>query len=254
LSPSSASKAEKLGYQNIKVFIGGIPTWKKDQNIVYSSPEYVKESKATKTPLVIVDVRIQSKAVKGHIDGAVNLTIAQLEKSRKIFPSIKTAPIVVYSDNDTQAVSAFNTIRKWGYTNASILEGGVTGWAKAKNPLTSGKLATKIVYVPIPAKGSISVSEFKAIASSKPGNAVILDVRDTTEISKGMIKGAINIPTQDIVSRISEIPKDKKIVIHCQSGIRASMAYQTLEENGYDAHFLDAKIEISPDGKFKIES
>ncbi len=203
---------------------------------------------------MVVDVRSSAKAMKGHIDGAVNFTTTQLKKAKKKFPSIKTAPIIIYSDSDKQAKLAFKTIRRWGYKNASIMEGGIAGWTKAGNSLKSGQLTTKIAYVPKPVKGSIAVSEFKAIASSMPSNAVILDVRDANEVAGGIIKGAINIPTQDVAARLSEIPKDKKIVIHCRSGIRASMAYHTLKEKGYDAHFLNAKISVSSDGKFKIKS
>jgi rhodanese-related sulfurtransferase len=236
------------------VFSGGLPSWKKGGNYVYSSPKYLVTSKSTKTPVVVVDVRSKSKAMNGHIAGAVSYTTAQLKKSKKSFPKIKAAPVIIYSDSPKAARIAFKTIRKWGYKNASIMEGGVTGWTKAGNKLDSGQLATKIVYVPKPVKGSIAVSEFKAIAKSMPADAVILDVRDVAEVSGGMIKGAINIPTQEVASRMSEIPKGKKVVIHCRSGIRASMAYQTLKEKGYDAFFLNAKISIAPDGSFEIDS
>ncbi|MBU2509697.1 hypothetical protein KJ966_00090 [bacterium] len=231
-----------------------MPAWKKDKNIVYSSPAYILDSIKTKTPVVVVDVRNESKALKGHIDGAVNFSPDQLKQAKKSFPSDKSAPIIIYSDSDKESQAAFKTIRKWGYKNASILEGGITGWAKAGNSLKSGQLASEIVYIPKPVKGSIPVSEFKAIATSMPGDAVILDVRDASEVASGMIKGAINVPTQDVAARLSEIPKDKKIVIHCRTGIRASMAYQTLVEKGYNAYFLDAKITVTPEGTFKIES
>ena len=236
------------------MFTGGLPTWKKGKNVVYSSPAYITKSKKTKTPLVIVDVRSKSKAMKGHIDGAIHFTTAQLKKAKKKFPKVKSAPIIIYSDSKRQAKKAFKIVRKWGYKNATVLEGGVKGWARAGNPLKSNRLAKRIVYVPKPVKGSIPVKEFKAIANNRPHNAIILDVRDATEVAKGMIKGALNIPTQDIISQLSSIPKDKKIVIHCQTGVRASMAYETLIGKGYDAHFLNAKIKIAPDGTFKIKS
>ncbi len=236
------------------MFSGGLPAWKKGGNYVYSSPKYLVNSRKTETPVVVIDVRSQAKAAKGHIPGAVSFTTAQLKKAKKQFPSVKAAPVVIYSDNMKAAKAAFKTIRKWGYKNTSIMVGGITGWTQAGNKLVSGQLASKIVYVPKPVKGSIAANDFKAIASNMPADAVILDVRDATEVAGGMIKGAIHIPTQEVGARLSEIPRGKKVVIHCRTGIRASMAYQTLKEKGFDAYFLNAKISINPDGSFKIDS
>ncbi len=70
-----------------------------------------------------------------------------------------------------------------------------------------------------------------------------------------MIKGAINIPANEIKDRVNEIPKDKEIIIvvHCASGVRAEMAYNILKERGFEnVKFLNANIKIQKDGKFEI--
>ncbi len=202
-------------------------------------------------PVVVVDVRSASKVKKGHINGAVAYTTTELKKAKSKFPKAKSAPIIIYSDSEKQAKAAFKTIRKWGYKNASVLDGGVKAWQKAGNKLVSGKAGKKIVYVPKALPGSIAISEFKTIAKGS-SNAIILDVRDDDEVAGGMIKGALHIPTKDVAARLSEIPKGKKVIAHCKTGVRASMAYQTLKENGYNAAFLNAKISVAKNGKFKI--
>lgn len=201
-----------------------------------------------------MDIRDEAEATKGYIDGAVSMPLSELENARQKFPKQKTAPIIITANDDKEAKRAFSIVREWGYKNTSILQGGVMGWAQAGNPLNKGQLGSKITYVPKPVPGSISVKAFQKIARSTPSNTIIIDVRDAEETAKGMLKGAINIPTQDISSRLSEIPKGKKVVVHCKSGTRASMAYQTLKENGFDAYFLNATILIKSDGKFKIRS
>ncbi|NQU64636.1 MAG: rhodanese-like domain-containing protein [SAR324 cluster bacterium] len=235
------------------MFIGGIPSWKKGNNTIYSSPAYITTSAAQEFPVVIVDVRNSSKVIKGHITGAVAYTPAELKKSKSKFPKAKSAPIIIYSDNEQEAVSAFNTIRKWGYKNASVLDGGLKAWQTAGNDLVNGSAGKKIVYVPKPIPGSIDIKQFKALASSTPSDTLILDVRDDAEAAGGMIKGALHVQTQDVAARLSEIPKHKKVIIHCKTGTRASMAYQTLKENGYNAQFLNAKIKIAKNGSFKIK-
>jgi rhodanese-related sulfurtransferase len=69
---------------------------------------------------------------------------------------------------------------------------------------------------------------------------------------QGMLKGARNIPTQEISGKLSEIPKDKEIVTHCITGVRAEMAYLILKDAGYKVRFLNADIKIDKDGEYEI--
>ena len=229
-----------------------MPFWKKANNIVVSSPKYIKQSISKKIPLVVVDLRSKKQAQKAHIAGAVSIPANQLAAARVKFPAVKKAPIILYTDDQKAAVDAFKTVRSWGYKNTSVLAGGFNGWMQAKGPVQSGQTATEIVYIPKPAPGEISVEKFKAYASKLPSNVFILDARDSDEAAKGMLKGATNIPTQDVVNRMKDIPKNKVIVIHCKTGTRAEMAYQTLKENGYNVKFLKAKMKIKSDGSYRL--
>lgn len=75
--------------------------------------------------------------------------------------------------------------------------------------------------------------------------AFFVDVRDSSEVrSLGKIKGALNIPIDELRSRLDEIPKDKKIVLYCQSGTRSYNAEQMLRPLGYDCYNLDGSYSI----------
>lgn len=65
--------------------------------------------------------------------------------------------------------------------------------------------------------------------------ALLLDVRASGEYAAGHVEGAVNIPHDQIESRLSEITggKDKEIVLYCKSGRRAGIALETLAKNGY---------------------
>jgi rhodanese-related sulfurtransferase len=67
-----------------------------------------------------------------------------------------------------------------------------------------------------------------------------------------MIKGAVLIPDEDLATRIGELPKDKRIIAHCSTGIRAEMAYHKLKDAGYKSGFLNAEIDVDKAGNFKI--
>ena len=47
------------------------------------------------------------------------------------------------------------------------------------------------------------------------GTAIVVDVRSPESFKTGHIRGAINIPEQEITRRKDELPRDKKIVLYC---------------------------------------
>lgn len=229
-----------------------MPGWKKKGNLVASTVSNLKEFIEKDIPHVLVDVRPTDIAKKEHLKGAVSIPLKEIGTAKDRFPADKKAPIVLYANDAKTVVDAFKVIRGWGYINTSVLEGGIEAWKKTGNPVISDELKTTILYVPKSRPGEIGVEDFKKIAETLPADKFILDVRDEDEAMQGMLKGAKNIPAQDIKSRLSEIPKDKNIITHCSTGVRAEMAFHTLKEAGYNVRFLNANIKIDKDGKYEI--
>jgi len=56
-----------------------------------------------------------------------------------------------------------------------------------------------------------------------------IDVRSTSEFSSGHIPGAVNIPLDEIETRLSDVAKDRPLLLICQSGKRAEMVADSLE-------------------------
>ena len=151
------------------------------------------------------------------------------------------------------AVTVAKALIKAGQQNVMVLEGGMIGWQSAGYAIESGvPEATRIAYAPKPRAGSIPMAEFTTLAKKTPADVLILDVRNADEASDGMIKGALLIPDEELTARMGEVPKDKRIVTHCLTGIRAEMAYHKLKEAGYNAAFLNNEIDIGKDGSFKV--
>ena len=77
----------------------------------------------------------------------------------------------------------------------------------------------------------------KAFEMNKAG-AVLLDVRTPAEVAKGMAsESAVNVPLQELPQRLSEVPKDKDLLVYCRSGKRSMAASKFLVENGYTRVF-----------------
>ena len=92
-----------------------------------------------------------------------------------------------------------------------------------------------------------------AQTAAAPAAELILDMRNTDEANAGMIKGALLVPAEEILARMAEIPKDKRIIAHCSAGVRAEMAYHKLKAAGCNVGFVKADMEIDKSGtpKFK---
>lgn len=69
-------------------------------------------------------------------------------------------------------------------------------------------------------------------------NALLLDVRTPAEFESGHIEGAINIPVDDLRSRIGEIPVDQTVVAYCKVGMRGYLATRILLQHNRKAYNL----------------
>jgi hydroxyacylglutathione hydrolase len=77
----------------------------------------------------------------------------------------------------------------------------------------------------------ISLEEFKNLLNEK--DVEIIDVRNASEFNAGHIQGAKYLFVGTLPDNLDQISKDKKVVIHCQSGARAAIAYSLLTKYGY---------------------
>ena len=73
------------------------------------------------------------------------------------------------------------------------------------------------------------------LADSSAEKPFLLDVRTAQEFANGHIPGAVNIPVDDLRSRLQELPQDRKIAVYCQVGQRGYIATRILVQKGFSA-------------------
>lgn len=73
------------------------------------------------------------------------------------------------------------------------------------------------------------------LAASEADKPFLLDVRTPSEFTSGHIPEAVNIPVDDLRSRLNELPRDRKIAAYCQVGIRGYLATRILIQAGFQA-------------------
>ncbi|MCL1631947.1 rhodanese-like domain-containing protein [Sporolactobacillus sp. CPB3-1] len=86
----------------------------------------------------------------------------------------------------------------------------------------------------------ISTSELKNVYLPDKKENYFLDVRTRAEFSGQSIPGFINIPLQTLSEHLSKIPKDKELVVICQSGMRSTLACKLLTRAGYE-HVINVR-------------
>ena len=88
---------------------------------------------------LLVDVRGASDFEKGHIAGSKNVQMTQFDPENKQLAPAKSLPVVMVCKVGQTASVAAKRLRKAGFTDVAVLEGGIQAWQAADLPLVKGK-------------------------------------------------------------------------------------------------------------------
>jgi hydroxyacylglutathione hydrolase len=75
---------------------------------------------------------------------------------------------------------------------------------------------------------------FAAELLSSPDSPVTIDVRMPREREKKFIEGSLNFPLNHLVEHVSEIPKNRPLLVYCAGGYRSSIAASLLHRAGFE--------------------
>ena len=103
-------------------------------------------------------------------------------------------------------------------------------YSSAKDPVNMAGFAIENVLT-----GKVKQLQWRDI-EALPDDAVLLDTRTDAELARGGIHGAMHIPVDSLRERMSELPRDKKLYIFCQSGLRSYIACRILSQNGFECY------------------
>lgn len=168
--------------------------------------------------------------------------------------------VVIYDEgNALAAARLFYALDYYGFSNASLLNGGIQGWANAYPVVDYGSERA-------PGNFSVNVQESKfcdisyVMEASNDPNKIIFDVRSEEEYTgaderaeqSGHIPNAVHLEWSNVLEdegvpffksaqEIQEIydslgiTRDKEVIPHCHTNVRGSHAYFTLRLMGYDS-------------------
>lgn len=113
-------------------------------------------------------------------------------------------------------------------------------FGSAKDPVNMAGYAALNIIEGI----SESIQWYELEEKQKEGH-LLLDVRNESELeNNGRLKGAVNIPLDSLRERMTEIPKDRPIIVSCHSGLRSYIAERLLKQDGYTVKNLDGAFAL----------
>lgn len=198
--------------------------------------------------VVFLDVRDQAAFDAEHIPHSILISPINLASYTADSGALI---IIVLSNTDTARREAVTNILKQVSYPAFLLEGGIETWRQEGNQAfsygdpNSFLDQSKVTYIsPADAK--------KELASST--NIFILDVQSTENFEKRHLKGAVNIPLDQIERRSREIPSAKNILVYGESELISFRAGVRLSDlNIFTAKTLRGNSHLAPESGFILE-
>ena len=100
----------------------------------------------------------------------------------------------------------------------------------AKDPVNvAGMMAANAL------RGDMPLADWSEIGGT---HAMLLDVRETDEFSRGHLPGAVNLPLSDLRRRVEEVPRGREVWVYCAAGQRAYYAQRLLMQRGLEVKNL----------------
>ncbi len=163
----------------------------------------------------IVDTRHAVAFARGHLNGTINIPYNRAFTTWAGWLLPYDRPFALIADERTIAemshdLALIGLDNAAGYFTRSVLAGSAQ---QTLPSLRTGQLADLL----------------------RQPDVFVLDVRGANEWTEGHLPGVRNIPVGYVAERSNELPRDKRIVVHCQTGSRSAIAASVLQSLGFNA-------------------
>src|SRR5277367_3697606 len=165
----------------------------------------------------MLDVRDPAEYAKGHLAGSVNIGLGGQYATWAGTVLDRSKPIVIIAEP--------------GREREAALRLGRIGFDHVKGYLRDGmeSLADRPDLVWLTERLSAPMVAEEIAGTDPP---LLLDVRNPREWAGKHIAGSLNIPLNHLQERIAELPRCRRIAVHCAGGYRSSIAASILHQHG----------------------
>jgi len=170
---------------------------------------------------------IYQKSHAGYYPGAAPLALKMIfEKDGKILGG----QVVGQSGVDKRMDTLATTMRLGGsiYDLKELELSYAPPFSSAKDPVNMlGFVAENILTE------KVAFTAWNELNDADPSKVTVLDVSEPEERMAGVIPNSINIPLGELRGRLSELDKNKEIVVYCAIGVRSYVGQRALANNGF---------------------
>jgi hydroxyacylglutathione hydrolase len=169
---------------------------------------------------VVVDTRHASEFAAGHIPGTINLPLGRsfTTWAGSVLPYEQDFYLIVEGVSPEGVEEVVRDLAMIGLDRvAGCFSAGVVQTWIQENRASEG----------VPEVSPEQVASLLATEAVE-----LIDVRNGSEWEAGHIPGSRNFPLGRLPEQLEQIPREKPLVVHCQSGGRAAVAIGVLQANG----------------------
>ena len=163
--------------------------------------------------VIFVDTRASEDFAKGAVPGSLNIPAGGSFATRAswvIDPEKDERPIVLLARDEAEASDLRDKLSYVGIDN-------VVGYVTSLRGLEMERVS------------SVSPERLEEL-----GDPFVLDVREKDEYEASHIPGAIQLHGGRVMWHLDELPHDRPIVAHCQTGTRSAVVASALRAAGFD--------------------
>lgn len=199
--------------------------------------------------VALLDVRTAEAFQGEHLAHSLSVPIGALEN---FSPVQGEAVVIVFSENDLATLEAAKNVMDQKSFPYFFLEGGFEGWKALGAPLVSSGDPdsfvdqSKVTY--------ISLEESKKLLAQTEPPVYILDVQAEDAFKKKHLKGAVNIPLDQLEKRSNEIPAGRQIIVYGENSLASFRGGVRLSDLGiFSAFTLEGDRHLSPESGLPLE-
>jgi hydroxyacylglutathione hydrolase len=166
----------------------------------------------------LLDARDADAYWAGHLTGSINIGLGGKYATWAGSVLDRAKPIVLIAPVGKEREAALRLGRIGFDRVTGYLDGGAQALEGRRDLLRRGD--------------RISTNALRAALAS-PAPPFVLDVRNAAERDEKRIAGSVHVPLNRLAARLGEIPRDRRVVVHCAGGYRSSIAASMLANAGF---------------------